>query len=480
MNTPSTVLIVDDMESGRKMLGNLLEPSGYRLHYASSGEEALSLVTQIEPDVILLDAMMPGMDGFQVCQQIRATPALAEIPILMVTTLDDDKSRLLGLEVGADDFISKPFRGAELRARVQTITRLNRHRRLVAERAKFAWAIAQARDGYIILDSEDRIQYANTQARQYLRLMPNSIGTRFLDSVASLYQCQPAEAWASWNTSPESTVRYLIQPETSASRAFWLQVDSLTLPSDTTSERLVCLRDVTEVMVISHVQTSYGETLMHKMRTPLQVILASLELLSAEDSPSAYNITVLAQSALEHTRKLYGQIESLLSYMTTKPFASQDNAFHMANLPALVEQTATNLKLSPAQVDVSPESASTWIVLSQPAMEILLWQVMDNAQKFHPQHSPSIQITATLENNQAVVRIADDGLTLTPDQLARVWTPYYQAEKYFTGQVEGMGLGLPQVALLVWGVGGTCTMYNRRDGAGIIVEFILPLAQVRD
>jgi DNA-binding response OmpR family regulator len=74
--------------------------------------------------------MMPGMDGYEVCRRLRADARLAEVPVIMVTALDDQASRLAGLEAGADDFITKPFNRAELRARVRTIARLNRYRRL--------------------------------------------------------------------------------------------------------------------------------------------------------------------------------------------------------------------------------------------------------------------------------------------------------------------------------------------------------------
>jgi len=75
------------------------------------------------------------------------------------------------------------------------------------------------------------------------------------------------------------------------------------------------------------------------------------------------------------------------------------------------------------------------------------------------------------------LRVGDDGLTLSPEQLARAWSPYYQGEKYFTGQATGMGLGLSMVATLVWGAGGACRIYNRSDGPGVAVELDLPIAE---
>jgi putative two-component system response regulator len=84
------------------------------------------LTIEVIPDLILLDVMMPGMDGFEVCRRLRADSVLGEVPILMITALDDRSSRLQGIQAGADDFITKPIDSVELLARVQGITRLNR------------------------------------------------------------------------------------------------------------------------------------------------------------------------------------------------------------------------------------------------------------------------------------------------------------------------------------------------------------------
>jgi len=135
MSQMSIVLIVDDNIMGRETLEDLLEGQGYILAFAADGPEALRQATTLTPDVILLDVMMPGMDGFEVCERLRADPHLAEVPVIMVTALDDANSRLRGIEIGADDFITKPFNRAELRARVKTVTRLNRYHSLLSDRA---------------------------------------------------------------------------------------------------------------------------------------------------------------------------------------------------------------------------------------------------------------------------------------------------------------------------------------------------------
>ncbi|MFT3891069.1 MAG: response regulator [Anaerolineales bacterium] len=144
----STVLIVDDEESGRQTVESVLEGEGYQIELAENGFQAIEKARRLLPDVILLDVMMPGMTGFEVCQRIRSDPQLAEIPIIILTALDDRESMLSGLKSGADDFISKPFDRFELRARVLGITRLNRYHKLTQERAKLQEAHTQLLAAY--------------------------------------------------------------------------------------------------------------------------------------------------------------------------------------------------------------------------------------------------------------------------------------------------------------------------------------------
>ncbi len=167
----SVILIIDDDASARETLESILEGQGYRLEMAENGLEGLEKARQILPDAILLDVMMPGMDGFEVCQRIRSDPLLAEIPILMLTALDDKKSFLDGLESGADDYITKPYDRHELRARLLGITRLNRYRKLLDDRVNLEEAhkkLLEAYDATIegwsrAMDLRDRETEGHTQ-----------------------------------------------------------------------------------------------------------------------------------------------------------------------------------------------------------------------------------------------------------------------------------------------------------------------------
>ncbi len=163
-----TVLIVDDTLSARRTLESLLKTEGYRLLFAASGAEAPVVAVREKPDLILLDVMMPDMDGYEVCRQLRVTPELSEVPIIMVTALDDRASRLRGLEVGADDFLSKPIDWAELRARTRTIIRLNRYRLLSAQRQRYELLIRLSPDGIVMLNAAGGIILTNEAAEALL------------------------------------------------------------------------------------------------------------------------------------------------------------------------------------------------------------------------------------------------------------------------------------------------------------------------
>lgn len=170
-NMSSMILIVDDEYAGRETLQSVLEGEGYQLEMAENGPQAIEKAKKLLPDVILLDVMMPGMTGFEVCQRIRSDPEIAEIPIIVLTALDDRESLLTALKAGADDFVSKPFDRYELRARLLGITRLNRYQKLIQERTKLQEANAQLLSAYeatiegwsLALDLRDRETEGHSQ-----------------------------------------------------------------------------------------------------------------------------------------------------------------------------------------------------------------------------------------------------------------------------------------------------------------------------
>lgn len=120
----SKILVVDDEERNLRLMEALLLPLGYEIFFAADGEEALTKTQEVSPDLILLDAMMPKMDGFEVARQIKNDKDKKIIPVVMVTSLKEVEDRIKALESGADDFLSKPVDETELRARVQSLLKV--------------------------------------------------------------------------------------------------------------------------------------------------------------------------------------------------------------------------------------------------------------------------------------------------------------------------------------------------------------------
>jgi two-component system cell cycle response regulator len=487
MTHTSTILIIDDMLSARETLHAVLTGQGYNLAFAENGPEGLEKAQKLLPDLIILDIMMPGMDGFEVCERLREHSLLAEVPIIMLTSLDDTETRVRGLEVGADDFVSKPFNRVELLARIRTVTRLNRYRRLLLERVKFDWVVDQSKDGYVIVDNQDNITYANPQARLFLGLPLNNSGDEagiaeetFFKLAGQQYQFEPQENWENWpDTAEESgdSQRYLVRPESPTSNVFWLEVEALRLPTSPVGGRVIHLTDVTAQKMLERDMRGFHVMVSHKLRTPLAGILGSLKLLAqAGGNMSQDKVVTLSQLALENVERLYHSMGAVLEFLST-PFANSNREkYVLGRLETTVTEVAHNLGINPVVLHLPAECVNTHVALSSRAMELTIWEFLENAKKFHPQQTPQVEMNVSVGTNDTVIiSVMDDGIPLSPEQLAQMWTPYYQADKYATGEIQGMGLGLAMVATMVREVGGGYHGYNRIGKSGLVVELSLPV-----
>jgi len=486
-----TILIADDEPAGRKVLESVLVNQGYQLEFAVNGKEVLKKASELKPDLILLDLMMPEMDGMEVCQRLRKDQELAEVPIVMVTALDDRNTRIASLDSGADDFVTKPIDRAELRARVNTIIRLNRYRLLHEKNLITSWIADKASDGYLQLDAHDRILYANSRARFYLGLdvdPTQPIAGTFMSIVTRQYIPNPQPAWADWPmiSNPDSVgSRYLVRPESNTAHEFWLEIAIYEIPGaeGTPRARIIRLHDVTAEVLNRRNTRSFGEAISHKIRTPVSHMVSSLDLLArlAPQLPQD-EIVRFAATALQGAKRLHETLNRILKYANLHANITNTEGFNLSDLKQLVEKISEEMGLSNISLWVDEGLYLRQLVLPLQSVEVLLWELLGNSLKFHPNGTPTItvEVFRVMGSQGITLRVSDDGMTLSPRQLSIAWLPYYQGEKDFTGEAPGMGLGLSTVSSIVWGAGGACRITNREGGPGVIVEFVIPEVNADD
>lgn len=134
------LLIVDDIPENIKALGNNLQRDGYVISFATNGEQAIDMAMKRVPDLILLDIMMPGMDGYEVCQHLKREERTRQIPVIFITARTEKTDIVRGFEAGAVDYVTKPFNIAELTARVQTHLEIKQSKQIIQNQAEeLAW-----------------------------------------------------------------------------------------------------------------------------------------------------------------------------------------------------------------------------------------------------------------------------------------------------------------------------------------------------
>lgn len=474
MEDKCLVLIVEDDPGVRMAMEGLLNMSWLELYFAENGRDGLEMAKKLKPDAIFLDVMMPELDGFAVCRALRADPELLETQIIMLTALDDRDSRLTGLGSGADDFLVKPFDGMEVQIRLKTIRQINRYRRLQAERARFSWMVEHADEGYLLLDHDAVIQYANPKSRDLLNLPDDHLGMNFMRFIERYYTPQPGDKWRSWLEKPEFL--YLVQPETPTSRSFWLVVEAMDADLGATNHRVVRLRDVTDRMNTYQDMRKFQSFVSHKLRTPVSLIYSSMSLLEHnEENFSAEEIKNLAKTAWKGSQRLYKTVMEIIDYINAPLSLQTGVPLSLEEFEKLLFKSCELLELSQVHLDMPPDLKMVCVPLTPGAMELILGELLENSKKFHPKHAPEITIKVDRPDKQNIrISIQDDGLYLTAEQLSWAWLPYFQSEKSFTGEVAGMGLGFPMVCTLAWQVGGKVTLSNRQDKPGLLVEITLP------
>lgn len=477
----STLLIVDDNLTARQMMKTILRSEPYELVFAHDGTTALENAARVIPDLILLDVLMPDMDGYEVCRQIRSTPLLAEVPIIMVTALGDRESRIDGILAGADDFITKPVDPVELRARVQTITRLNRYRRLMGERLKFERMTELSPNGILVVNGAHTILMANPTIARISHTDPATplVGQR----VDTFFPHRQRRRYLT------AAARVLANPALIEQfEAVWMRTDTTRFPievdvgfiqwDDQPAIQLI-IRDITErvqleAMAIENerfaANSVLAATVAHEVNTPLHTIKTCLYLADSNEQEQRNTYLKLAQDEIDRISHILRQLLDL--------YRTHDGGNVPIDANALIERMLVLTSNVFAQAGVEVErnlhpNLPTFMGQPNQITQILL-NIFLNARAAMPEGGKLTLTTrpsdATSGERYVQITIRDTGIGMSPDVRARIFEPF------FTTKPEGSGLGLAVCNRLVQQHNGTIEVESS-PGAGSTFIITFPLNQ---
>jgi DNA-binding response OmpR family regulator len=483
---PLRVLIVDDDVVAIKMLRNALEALSVQFHFATRGEEALRLAAQVRPDIILLDAQLPGLDGFEVCRRLKADATLAATPVIFVTRSDDPITEAMALDAGAVDFIGKPYRPAVLKARVQHALRPST---ALADTpadtacaaghpaARQLAALAEAQpDALLLLDPAGRIEWLNGAARRLLGLGAETGAGQPAETLWRAVQRldRPPGTPPAWPPTPDG----LPQP--------WRLTR---LDGDLQDLRVTCrthacagepLRSLLLQAAPPTVATDLDDEAPSKLLT-LQRLVAlardGAEALAQPGGPA--NATTLREAA-QHQARLLRDIDDLLGLAPDLP-AVQCAAVDLGH--CLRAAWAATGRPAPARGDL-PADLSTDLSTELPAdlppvasdptrLQRCLQRLLSSASAAAGAGAPRLRLTVTSEGDRVCLALSAAGWDWTPAQLRRLRWPLPDTEVP-PAPVDQTALGLAVTHHLLTALGAEVQLDAGPPGGSPTFQVRLP------
>ncbi|MEP7369807.1 MAG: response regulator [Dermatophilaceae bacterium] len=497
MTARASILIVDDEAPNRRLLEALLGPEGYRTRAAAGGEEALASIADDPPDLVLLDVMMPGIDGCQVANAIKAEPATRNIPIIMVTAQANREARLAALDAGAEDVLTIPVDRAELWLRVRNLLRLKelsdlleKHRDTLetevrsrtADLQRFRRAMDATGDA-IVLVNRTTMRFIEVNAtastmlgysrEELLHLGPMDLEPSSREELETLYDAIIAGEALSESTGTArrkdgSALPVEVHLHAQLSEGDWIIVGVL---RDIT-ERQQIARDLAaardQAVEASRLKSTFLATMSHEIRTPMNGVIGLTGLLSngdLDDTQRRYvdGIRVAGDSLL-------AVINDILDFSKIEAGALilDDAAVSLSQiLDEVVDLVSESARSKGVDLRGSCDPALPIRLRGDPVrIRQILLNLAGNAVKFTEHGEVLLRIRPGSDHSRAAtdptaeaevgvrLEVSDTGIGMASSDQARLFEPFTQADASTTRQFGGTGLGLAISRRLVEMMGG--------------------------
>ncbi|WP_365972643.1 response regulator [Moorena sp. SIO4G3] len=479
-NHAPIILVADDDTQTRKMLRAIMENEGYNVEDVGDGEQCLAAYTQLKPDIVLLDAMMPVMDGFMCCAQIQKLLKNESTPVLMITGLNDQASVDWAFEVGATDYITKPIQPSVLRQRVRRLIEASRAEKTLREREKqYRSVVESVKEVFFQIDATGHWIFLNSAWTTFTGFtVEESLGKNCLKFIDPDDQERYQQLWQSLVKGEKDSFKHEIRYVTKTGKCRWgeitihssLIIDGVVtgfsgMLQDTTElrkaqalekEKIKLEADIQErerrseiirksleqEKELSELKSRVISTISHEFRTPMMMIQSSTELLAK------YSEKLSDDKKLKHFKQIGWAVEHMNQLLTNVIFLDKTESGELdchpeyLNLEKLCQKILNNLQLtltSDYKIDFSSQSNSSQVNLDEQLVGQILTNILSNAVKYSPQGG-IIKFEVFCQPEEAILTIRDSGIGIPPKEKQRVFESFYRATN--VGAIKGTGLGL--------------------------------------
>ncbi|MEO7731592.1 MAG: ATP-binding protein, partial [Kofleriaceae bacterium] len=482
------LLIADDNADMRDYLRRLLADR-WQVETVADGHAALAAIRARRPDLVISDVMMPRLDGLGLVAELRADPALRELPVIMLSARAGEEARIEGLQAGATEYLAKPFAARELRAQIETQLLRAAMRAAEAHHARrIATVFEQAPIAIAMLRGPDHVfEVANPSYRAIVggrdvigqtvaAALPEIVAQGFIDVLDRVYQTNVAFVGSSY----PARLRRPPPDGVLEDRFFDLIYQPLVDAEGAVTGIAVVAHDVTALATArraaetaNRAKDEFLAMLGHELRNPLAPITTALELMRMRPEVGAARERAVIERQVQHLVSLVDDLLDI-SRITRGKVELRPEPVELAGVVARALEVVSPL-LEARQHVVAIDVPAGLVVHGDPArLAQVLSNLVNNAAKYTPK-AGHIAVRAARDGDHVALAVVDTGIGIEPAMLGRIFEPFTQDPQSIERSQGGLGLGLAIVDNLVKLHGGTVTAHSAGRGHGSELTVRLPL-----